>query len=126
MQQKTPNIQRTKFDKKPFVFDTDRLVLGWQSVHYWNQWFQSKERAEIQNKIDKVVRVAELTNNSAYHLALTAFDTQGKTSQFSEELCVKVIGSSVVECGSANSAGDTGGDGGCFIATSSFECRETD
>jgi len=33
-----------------------------------------------------VVRMAELANNSTYHLALTAFDTQGKTSDFSEEL----------------------------------------
>jgi hypothetical protein len=87
-----------------------------------------------------VVRMAELTNNSTYHFALTAFDTQGRTSDFSEELCVKVIGTSVVECGSANDSSDDdsvvsadnisngggGGGGGCFIAASSFEFRETD
>ena len=57
--------------------------------------------------ITPVVRMAELANNSTYHFALTAFDTQGKTSDFSEELCVEVIGTTVFECGSAdNSNGD--------------------
>ena len=23
------------------------VVTKWQSVHYWNQWFQSEERSEI-------------------------------------------------------------------------------
>jgi hypothetical protein len=102
--------------------------------------------------ITPVVRMAELANNSTYHFALTAFDTQGKISDFSEELCVEVIGTSVVECrsadggsdgdDSADNAPDSGSDGsnsdgsaengtgggsggGCFIAASSFVFRET-
>ena len=102
--------------------------------------------------ITPVVRMAELANNSTYHFALTAFDTQGKTSDFSEELCVEVIGTSVVECrfadsgsdgsaengadsgggsdgndsdGSAENGADSGSGGGCFIAASSFVSRET-
>ena len=31
------------------------VVTKWQSVHYWNQWFQSAERAEIQDKIDQLL-----------------------------------------------------------------------
>ena len=31
------------------------VVTKWQSVHYWNQWFQSEERSEIQNKIDELL-----------------------------------------------------------------------
>ena len=31
------------------------VVTKWQSVHYWNQWFQSEERSEIQNKIDQLL-----------------------------------------------------------------------
>ena len=31
------------------------VVTKWQSDHYWNQWFQSEERAEIQNKIDQLL-----------------------------------------------------------------------
>jgi hypothetical protein len=103
--------------------------------------------------ITPVVRMAELANNSTYHFTLTAFDTQGKTSDFSEELSVEVIGTSVVECGSAISGSDgsaengddsdgsaengadsygsaengadSGSGGGCFITSSSFVSRET-
>jgi hypothetical protein len=59
--------------------------------------------------ITPVVRIDQLANNSTYHFALTAFDTQGKTSDFSEELCVEVIGNSVVECRSADSGADSDG-----------------
>ena len=31
------------------------VVTKWQSIHYWNKWFQSAERAEIQNKIDQLL-----------------------------------------------------------------------
>ena len=31
------------------------VVTKWQSIHYWNQWFQSEERSEIQSKIDKLL-----------------------------------------------------------------------
>jgi hypothetical protein len=49
-------------------------------------------------------------------LALISDVLRGKTSDFSEELCVKVIGTSVVECGSADNGNESGdgssGDGG--------------
>ena len=31
------------------------VVTKWQSLFYWNQWFGSKERAEIQGKIDRLL-----------------------------------------------------------------------
>jgi heme-degrading monooxygenase HmoA len=31
------------------------VVTKWQSVHYWNLWFQSDERSEIQSKIDQLL-----------------------------------------------------------------------
>jgi len=31
------------------------VVTKWQSLFYWNQWFASKERAEIQGKIDRLL-----------------------------------------------------------------------
>ena len=31
------------------------VVTKWQSEFYWNQWLASKERAEIQSKIDELV-----------------------------------------------------------------------
>jgi len=31
------------------------VVTKWQSEFYWEQWLQSKERAEIQEKIDRLL-----------------------------------------------------------------------
>jgi heme-degrading monooxygenase HmoA len=31
------------------------IVSKWQSVDAWNRWLQSKDRAEIQDKIDQVL-----------------------------------------------------------------------
>ena len=31
------------------------IVSKWQSVGAWNRWLQSKERAEIQDKIDQLL-----------------------------------------------------------------------
>ena len=31
------------------------VVTKWQSLFYWNQWFESKERAVIQDKIDQLL-----------------------------------------------------------------------
>ena len=31
------------------------VVTKWQSEFYWDQWLQSKERTEIQDKIDRLL-----------------------------------------------------------------------
>ena len=31
------------------------VVTKWQSEFYWKQWLQSKERSEIQDKIDRLL-----------------------------------------------------------------------
>ncbi|MGD8522711.1 MAG: antibiotic biosynthesis monooxygenase [Desulfobacterales bacterium] len=31
------------------------VVSKWQSIDYWNLWLQSKERAQIQDKIDQLL-----------------------------------------------------------------------
>lgn len=33
------------------------VVSKWQSVDSWSRWFQSKERSEIQDKIDQLLGV---------------------------------------------------------------------
>ena len=45
-----------RFDKP----EESLVVTKWQSVHYWNQWFQSEERAEIQIKIDQLLEAETL------------------------------------------------------------------
>ena len=31
------------------------VVTKWQSIFYWNQWLQSKERSKVQDKIDQLL-----------------------------------------------------------------------
>ena len=47
--------------------------------------------------------MAELVNDSTFFFALTAFDRRGQISDVSKELCVEVIGNTVLECGSTAS-----------------------
>ena len=35
--------------------DESLVVTKWQSEFYWKQWLQSKERPEIQDKIDQLL-----------------------------------------------------------------------
>ena len=35
--------------------DESLVVTKWQSKFYWEQWLQSKERSEIQDKIDQLL-----------------------------------------------------------------------
>lgn len=62
----------------------------------------------LADSITPIVRMTEMTNGSTYYFALAAFDIQGKTSDFSEELCVQVIGTSVVDCRFIDSDDDSG------------------
>ena len=75
-----------------------------------------------------VVNVPALAmeDGEIYYFALTAFDVQGNTSDFSEELCLEVTGSSVAECRSLNSSDDSGGGGGggCFISTTNYNLNK--
>ena len=55
-----------------------------------------------------------------YYYRITAKDTAGNESDFSEELCLEVKESSVAQCENshrrASSGGGGGGGGGCFIS----------
>ena len=33
------------------------VISKWQSHFYWNQWYESKERSQIQEKIDQLMGV---------------------------------------------------------------------
>ena len=44
------------------------------------------------------ISINELSNNSKYYFAITAFDTQRNISDFSEEVCAEITGSTATEC----------------------------
>jgi uncharacterized membrane protein YgcG len=57
-----------------------------------------------------------MVEGATYYFSLTAFDLQGDTSDFSDELCLEVTGSSVAECKSPDSSDDSGGGVGGSVS----------
>jgi heme-degrading monooxygenase HmoA len=31
------------------------VVTKWQSIYYWNEWYRSQQRSEVQGKIDRLL-----------------------------------------------------------------------
>ena len=66
---------------------------------------------EMMDPETPIVTLTELEPGSQYYIAVTAYDSQGNESAFSDELCIQVLESSILQCASA-SGGNGGGDGG--------------
>ena len=91
---------------------------------------------------ETTILLNKLTDNTTYYFALTAFDSLGKVSDFSEEICVEIDETTVSRCRTAAinqriSGGSSGGGGGsdqgdlvdlkslgCFISALDSEPRE--
>ena len=69
------------------------------------------------------VTLTELQEDKKYYVALTAYDTEGNESNFSNEVCFQIIESAISVCsssadpGGGSGDGSGGGGGGCFIST---------
>ncbi len=62
--------------------------------------------------------VSSLIEGVTYYMAVTAYDTSGNQSGYSDEIVYTVPGGAVPEPSTGSSGG--GGGGGCFIATAAF------
>ncbi len=75
------------------------------------------------------VTLTGLSENQEYYIALTAYNTEGVESSFSNDVCVEVVNGIVELCSSSSSPGSStgsssgggGGSGACFISTSENE-----
>ena len=65
---------------------------------------------EMMDPETPTVTLTELEPGSQYYVAVTAYDSQGDESAFSDDLCIQVLESSILQCASA-SAGNGGGGG---------------
>jgi hypothetical protein len=82
---------------------------------------------ELANPLRPAVTMTGLRENIKYYLSVTAYDTEGNESDFSDELCVQIIDNSIGSCsaatnpapapGSASTGSSGGGGSACFIAT---------
>jgi hypothetical protein len=75
-------------------------------------------------------KLTGLQEGKEYYIALTAYNTEGVESSYSNDICVQLVDNAVELCsassspaaktGSSGGSGGGGGGGGCFISTASY------
>ena len=76
---------------------------------------------ELSDPDNPTFTMTGLQKGSRYYVALTAYDTTGNESYFSDSVCAQV-GDQILPCASSDVSGGSGGGGGgggggCFIST---------
>jgi hypothetical protein len=77
---------------------------------------------DLSNPLAPVVTLTGLRENIEYFIAVTAYDTEGNESHFSDQICVEIVDSVIENCSASligyNSSSKSGGGSGvfaCFI-----------
>ncbi|OEU61765.1 MAG: hypothetical protein BBJ57_08400 [Desulfobacterales bacterium PC51MH44] len=83
---------------------------------------------ELADPLHPKVTLTGLQKDKEYFIALTAYNTEGVESSFSNDVCVEIVDGIVEPCASSSSIGAStsssgggGGGGACFISTTSHE-----
>jgi hypothetical protein len=86
---------------------------------------------DLADPLHPAVTLNGLRNNEEYYIALTAYNSEGVESRFSNDLCIEVVNNTAQLCSTSYSSvtsSDSGGGGGsgsnsrnnsCFISTAS-------
>jgi uncharacterized membrane protein YgcG len=88
---------------------------------------------DLANPLYPIVKITGLQENKKYYVAVTAYDTEGNESNYSNNVCFQIVDSTISACSSsaiqsgssagsssaAASGSSSGGGGGssCFIST---------
>jgi hypothetical protein len=84
---------------------------------------------ELANPLHPEVTLTGLVEDKPYYIALTAYNTEGVESSFSNDVCVKIIDGVAEACAASSSitaptssggGGGSGSDGSCFISTALY------
>ena len=67
---------------------------------------------ELANPDNPEVTLTQLQEDVNYYLVVTAYDKAGNESQYSNEICLKIEDSSIIDCAPAIASGGGGGGGG--------------
>jgi hypothetical protein len=83
---------------------------------------------ELADPLHPQAKLTGLQEGNEYYIALTAYNTEGVESNYSDDICVEVVNDAVELCGesvsppaatSSSSGGSGGGSSGCFISAAS-------
>jgi hypothetical protein len=92
---------------------------------------------DLSNPLAPVVKLTGLQENTEYFIAVTAYDTEGNESYFSDEICVEIVDSVIENCSpslssnaiSNSNTGSNNGSGGnsgtCFIDSTAGDLHIT-
>ena len=79
---------------------------------------------DLADQLNPMVTMTGLNEKKEYYIAVTAYDSQGNESDFSDDVCVKIVDSLIENCSASvspisssdsSTSGNSGGGGGCFI-----------
>jgi len=86
---------------------------------------------KLADPLNPTATITGLKESTKYYVAVTAYDTEGNESRYSDDVCVQIVDSALDVCSSSSgstpsssssSGGGGGGGGGCFISTT---CAQT-
>jgi hypothetical protein len=134
------------------VADAATVTLGWDSnsepdlegyVIYRNAgspgppygYSSTLPENDLTDPLDPRVTLTGLNEGQEHYIALTAYNTEGVESSFSNDVCVEVVGGSVGVCANSSNSvsskssnnnnssnsGDGGWVSGCFISTTGYD-----
>jgi hypothetical protein len=122
----------------PSICSAKKVTLGWDAnpepdlegyVIYRNvgspgppyKFSSTLPEDDLANPLHPRVTLTGLKKNTKYYIALTAYNTEGVESSFSNDVCVEIVDSIVENCTSSLrtsgsiTGGGSGGGAACFI-----------
>jgi hypothetical protein len=81
---------------------------------------------DLTDPLHPMVTLTGLNEKTKYYIAVTAYDTDGNESYFSNEVCVEILDSTInnrtASAGSGSRSSSSGGaGGGCFISSTASD-----
>jgi hypothetical protein len=80
---------------------------------------------DLADPLNPRVTLTGLQEETKYYIALTAYNSGGNESRFSDSVCVQIIDSAISVCSSSSSGSSSsssgGGGSGCFISTADLK-----
>jgi hypothetical protein len=81
---------------------------------------------DLADPLNPMVTLTGLQEETKYYIALTAYNSDGNESRFSDSVCAQIIDSAIEMCsssvnGSSNFNNGSGSSGGCFISVAGLK-----